>query len=88
MPSESNALEIEDIEDPMTAWKLTQCPKRFTADVVEEVNLAQLADSHLPTAGGVLDQSAWWVECWLAFRSDSNQIESDKIRREQMRNHG
>lgn len=88
MPSESNALEIEDIGDPMTSWNLTQCPKRFTADVVEEVNLAQLADSHLPTTGGVLDQSAWWVECWLAFRSDSNQIESDKIRREQMRNHG
>ena len=88
MPSESNALEIEDINDPMAAWNLTQCPKRFTSDVVEEVNLAQLADSHLPTAGGVLDQSAWWVECWLAFRSDSNQIESDKIRREQMRNHG
>jgi len=83
-----NCLEIADFEDVYSTWKLAECPRQYVADIVDAVNLSQLADSHLPTAGGVLDQSAWWVECWLAFRSDSNQIESDKIRREQMRNHG
>jgi hypothetical protein len=67
-------------------WTLAECPRRFVQEIVDEVNLAQLADNHLPATGGVLDQSAWWVELWLAFRSDCSQIDQDRIERE--RRHG
>lgn len=85
MPSESNVIEIESSEDRSQFWKLTECPKRFTRDIVDAVNAAQLADSHLPVAGGTLDQSAWWIALWQTFRQSVNRIESESIEREQRR---
>lgn len=79
-------MEITDLEDEYETWKLTECPRQYVADIVDAVNLAQLADSHLPVSGGVLEQSAWWVGCYMALRSDMNQIEADKIDRERRRN--
>jgi hypothetical protein len=84
-PSESNVLEIADETDPLGTWRLAQCPRRFVADIVDEINMAQLADQHLPVEGGVMDQAAWWVNCWLAFKSDCSQIDQDKLDRERGR---
>jgi hypothetical protein len=50
-------------------------------DIVEEINLAQMADCHLPCSGGVMDQAAWWVNLWMTFRSDSSEIENEQLRR-------
>lgn len=85
MPSETNVIEIELSEDRLQFWKLTDCPKRFTAEIVDAINAAQLADSHLPVAGGTLDQSAWWIALWQSFRQSVNRIETESIEREQRR---
>lgn len=78
-------LEITDVHDPVKSWTLTECPRRFVADIVDEVNFAQMADHHLPIAGGLLEQSAWWVDLWMAFKSDCNQIDSDNAERQARR---
>ena len=86
-PTDVNCLEIADFEDVYSTWKLAECPRQYVADIVDAVNLSQLADSHLPVSGGMLDQSAWWLSCFMALKSDMNQIENDKIDRERRR-HG
>lgn len=78
-------LEIGGIEDINETWQLSECPRKFVSGIVDEINLAQVADDHLPCSGGVLDQSAWWVECWMAFKSDCSQIDQDRIDRERRR---
>ncbi|RLS22130.1 MAG: hypothetical protein DWH72_01345 [Planctomycetota bacterium] len=85
--SPTDRIEIENPSDPDSAWIIDQCPRRYVQEIVDEINLAQLADSHLPISGGVLDQSSWWVECWMAFRSDCSQIDQDIAGRERSR-HG
>jgi hypothetical protein len=43
------------------------------------VNLASWANKvHLPLAGGVLDQDAWFMSAWSAFENDVSKIEEDK----------
>jgi len=81
MPSDSNRLEIADPDDIDKTWQLSECPRRMVQDIVEEINLAQMADAHLPCSGGVMDQDAWWVQLWMTFRSDCSEIESDQIKR-------
>ena len=85
-PTDLGSLEIQDVSDPSKTWSLTQCPRQFTAEIVDAVNLAQIAERHLPIAGGILDQSAWWVDCYMALKSDMNQIETDRLERERRRN--
>jgi hypothetical protein len=44
--------------------------------------MASLADKHLPTAGGMLDQSSWFIDLWISLQNDSNKIESERIKGE------
>lgn len=78
-------IEIEDDADAMTTWRLAECPRVFTRDIVEAVNAAQLAESHLPIAGGTLDQAAWWIELWMSLKNNINRIEYDRAERERNR---
>lgn len=75
-------IEIADASDAMQTWRLTTCPRKYVTEVVDAVNLAQLAESHLPVAGGVMEQCSWWVDLWMTFKGDMNQIEVDKSERE------
>jgi hypothetical protein len=86
-PADGASIEIQDHDDPYKTWKLTECPRKFTQEIVDAVNMAQLAKHHLPSPGGLLDQSAWWMDCWMSLQSDLNQIEADKQERERRR-HG
>jgi len=78
---------IADERDASESWILGECPRRFASEVVDAVNLAQMAEHHLPCGGGVMDQAAWWVDVWMAFKSDCSQIDADKAERE-ARRHG
>jgi hypothetical protein len=43
------------------------------------VNLASWANKgHLPKAGGILDQDAWFMSAWTAFENDISKIEEMK----------
>jgi hypothetical protein len=42
--------------------------------------MASLADKHLPISGGMLDQSAWFIDLWISLQNDSNKLESERIK--------
>jgi hypothetical protein len=39
------------------------------------------SDHHLPVAGGVLDQSAWWMELKTLLKTEENRIVEDQQKR-------
>lgn len=40
-----------------------------------------MADRHLPTAGGLLDQSAWFIDLWQTMNSEQALIDAERIER-------
>jgi len=42
--------------------------------------MASLADKHLPISGGMLDQSACFIDLWISLQNDSNKLESERIK--------
>lgn len=83
VPTDDNSVEIE--ADDGTMFQLRECPRKFCSDMIDAVNLSQLGEHHMPAVGGVMDQAAWWVDCWMAVRSDMNRIEFEKQQRESRR---
>lgn len=59
---------------------LTECGRKFTRDIVTPVNLATYAEDKgiLPVAGGMLDQSAWFVSLWSALSNEQNSIDRER----------
>lgn len=46
--------------------------------MVESVRMFELADKgHLPIAGGLLDQSAWFVEAYRFYAADVDKIKAE-----------
>lgn len=46
------------------------------------INLAGYASKgHLPVAGGLLDQSAWFVDVWSTLESDQSRIDAEQAER-------
>ena len=57
------------------------CPHRFVGDLARFINLAGMCgDNCLPVAGGLLDQSAWFLSLYQRLNSEQNRIESEKIK--------
>lgn len=59
--------------------EIDQCPRKYIGvEITEAVNVASLCGNGiLPVSGGLLDQSAWFVNLWNQLQHDQNQIESD-----------
>lgn len=70
-----------DCEDG--AWRLTQCPKKFIGwEMTDAVNAMGIAISGLwPVGGGLLDQSAWFVDAVAVLSSEQNKIDRERMRR-------
>jgi hypothetical protein len=65
-------------------FSLTECPSIFIGrDLIDEIRIVTATEQHLPVAGGLLDQSAWWFELRERLRSEEARIrdEQDKRRR-------
>lgn len=58
-------------------FPLTECPRKFVGRAMtEEINMASWAQKgHLPEAGGMLNQPAWFVDMWGCLDQDQNRIE-------------
>jgi hypothetical protein len=51
-------------------------------EITDAVNLAVHAEKgHLPVAGGVLDQSKWFVAAWDALNADEDKITAEQRQR-------
>ena len=42
--------------------------------------MATMADRHLPQAGGILDQSAWFIELWTTLNNEQAKIDTEKMK--------
>jgi hypothetical protein len=48
----------------------------------EAINIAGMCgDGTLPTTGGLMDQSAWFVSLWQQLRSEEARIDSERSER-------
>jgi hypothetical protein len=47
--------------------------------MVRAINLANMSERHLPAAGGLLDQSAWFFDLLQAVKNDQDKIDADRI---------
>ena len=54
------------------------CNQIGAAPMVESVRMFELADKgHLPITGGLLDQSAWFVEAYRFYAADVDKIKAE-----------
>lgn len=61
-------------------WPLLQCPKSYIGqEMVGAINLAVMCkDGLMPVAGGILDQSAWFVELLTSLNNEQNRIDIER----------
>ena len=58
------------------------CPRKHAQEVASAVNLAAMAEKGMmPIAGGILDQSSWFIDLWQLLGSEKSRISSERIDR-------
>lgn len=61
--------------------KLTQCARVYTRELVRAINMVSHVDKGLlPSAGGLLDQSAWFLDLITAVTNEQNKIDSERLK--------
>lgn len=52
-------------------FETSECPQQIARPMVAAVEMFDMADKgHLPVSGGVLDQSAWFIEAYRFYSAD------------------
>jgi hypothetical protein len=46
--------------------------------MIDAIRIATASEHHLPVAGGILDQSAWWLELKQRLQAEENRIQDEK----------
>lgn len=63
-------------------FTVTECPSRYIGqELIQDIQVVTCSEHHLPAAGGILDQTAWWMELTTTLQSDEAKIRDDKYRR-------
>ena len=59
------------------------CPRKSVGwEMTQAINLASYASKgFLPVAGGILDQSAWFVDVWTTLDGEQNKIDAEMAER-------
>jgi len=62
-------------------WRLESCPREYLdSETWQAVMFAGDADrGHLPLPGGLLDQSAWFVELQRQLRSEVARVDAERM---------
>lgn len=59
-------------------FQIKQCPREFIGyEFIEAINLACMNDL-LPVAGGLMDQTPWFLQLKRVFASDCSQIQNER----------
>lgn len=62
-------------------YTVDQCPSRYIgSELIGDIEIVIASKDHLPVAGGLLDQSAWWFELRQRLQAEENRIESDRAK--------
>jgi hypothetical protein len=64
-------------------FSLSECPRRYVGvELTQAINYASLAiKGQWPVLGGVLDQSAWFVDLVQSLDSEQNAIDAERAER-------
>jgi hypothetical protein len=69
-------------------FTLVECPRKFVPqEIFAAINMSTLAEKGLlPVAGGLLDQSSWYMELMHAMNSECAKVDAERA--ERMGHHG
>jgi hypothetical protein len=63
-------------------FEFTECPTRFVGpELIEDIRIVGASEHHLPSAGGLLDQSAWWFELQSLLKSEETLVQDEQSKR-------
>lgn len=61
-------------------FEIVGCPKEYLGgDFIEAVNLATMSSVALPVAGGLMDQTPWFLQLVRTIDSECSRIEHEQI---------
>ena len=71
-------------EECVDGWfTVSECPARFIgSELIQDIQVISSSEHHLPVAGGILDQSAWWFELKETLRREERRVQEDQQRRQ------
>ena len=73
----------EDCEDG--CFSVTECPSKYIGqELISDIEIVTASEQHLPVAGGLLDQSAWWFELKRILASEENLIQQEQSKRRKL----
>jgi len=63
-------------------FQFKDCPSKFIGpELIADIKVVSACEHHLPVAGGLLDQSAWWFELRSLLKSEENRIQDEQTKR-------
>ena len=63
-------------------YTIEECPSRYIgSELIDDIRIVSASEHHLPVAGGLLDQSAWWFELRERLRAEEMRIQEDQAKR-------
>lgn len=64
-------------------WRLVGCPKKYIdGSLTQAINFASFAiEGHWPLSGGLLEQSAWFIDLVAMLKSEQSLIDSERAKK-------
>ena len=63
-------------------FTVSECPSRYIGqELIADLEIVTASKRHLPVAGGLLDQSAWWFELRQLLEREELLIQAEQQRR-------
>ena len=61
---------------------VTECPSNYIgSELIGDIRIVSASEQHLPVAGGLLDQSAWWFQLRERLKSEEYRIQEEQSKR-------
>ena len=64
-------------------FSVKQCPSEYIGrELISDLRIVGATDTHLPVAGGLLDQSAWCFELRSLLKSEEDRVQTEQWERD------
>jgi len=63
-------------------FTIDRCPSQYIgSELIGDIRIVSASERHLPVAGGLLDQSAWWFELRERLKIEEYRIQEEQSKR-------
>ena len=88
-----NSEQVAEIECPMCDatgchhcdggyFVVDECPSNYIGEeLIADMQITAATDHHLPVAGGLLDQSAWYLELRQTMQREEQRVSQEQAKR-------